>query len=241
MKDTLPAPLPKSRSAVAEKEALISGADGSFEFMVLPGHYYNLVSLSDAYRFSLFVDSIFVGNSPVDVGVLVPQEPESVVVYVEETGFVPGNLIIPGTAIAVPLDRSGTSRVAVPVGAASPVFVDSTGEDAGIPVSNHSYHKITIPKIPGGPDTASVNELVTFTASGSESNQDHDIEYRFAWYIFPFDLSSPEAITSWNSDTVASFSWSTPQEIKVRAQARSAQDTSAFSQWSYYLRCDIIP
>ena len=89
---------------------------------------------------------------------------------------------------------------------------------------------ISAPVIPDGPVTGQVNLVLSYTASGAESNLGHELDYRFDW--------GDGSFSEWNGQT-QEHSWQSEGSYQVKAQARCSEHTQVVSEWSEALSVSI--
>jgi uncharacterized repeat protein (TIGR02543 family) len=82
---------------------------------------------------------------------------------------------------------------------------------------------VTKPTV-SGPTTATVGQVVNFTASGSTSSLSHNLEYQFDW------KGDGTVLSDWGAAT-QSHSWANPGTYNVKAKARCITD-QVESSWS---------
>jgi len=83
---------------------------------------------------------------------------------------------------------------------------------------------VSTPSIPSGSSSGQVNESLTYSTGGANSNFGHSIEYRFDW--------DDGNYSNWSSSASASHSWSTDGTKYIQAQARCAIHNGIVSSWS---------
>jgi hypothetical protein len=84
---------------------------------------------------------------------------------------------------------------------------------------------VSAPGVLRGPRGGTTGSSYIYIAGGSSSNLRHSVEYQFDWKGDGSDLSS------WNSTTSQSKTWTAPGIYSVRARARCVSDTSVISPW----------
>jgi len=89
---------------------------------------------------------------------------------------------------------------------------------------------ITTPNQPEGPVTGHLNEELTFTATGAESNLGHELEYRFDWGNGNY--------SDWNGQ-IQVYSWQSEGIYEIKSQARCSEHQDVVSGWSEALSIDI--
>ncbi|MDX2472097.1 MAG: PKD domain-containing protein [Candidatus Krumholzibacteria bacterium] len=82
---------------------------------------------------------------------------------------------------------------------------------------------VSTPDAPSGPNTGLENEDLTYSGSNAESNQGHDVEYRFNW--------GDGQISDWASSSIQ-HSWPTADSYDVISQARCIEHPAIESEWS---------
>ena len=87
--------------------------------------------------------------------------------------------------------------------------------------------KISTPATPAGDATADRDEVKTYNTSGSRSNLDHPIEYRF-----DLDADGSHRYTAWSPSDSVTASWSDSSIYAVKAQARCSIHRGTVSSWS---------
>jgi len=92
------------------------------------------------------------------------------------------------------------------------------------PVYETEQESISTPQTPTGPSTGNVDETLSFSTSGAESNLSHDLEYQYYWGDFEY--------SNWSSSNSASHSWSGTGTMFVKARARCEEHTDIVSEWS---------
>jgi len=109
----------------------------------------------------------------------------------------------------------------------------AVGDDIAIPDG------VCRPHAPTGLDEVALGESILFSVEGGLSNAGFAREYRFAWFVAPFDWNNPDSLSPWSPDSTVSFTWQELGEHKVKAQTRSAHDTTVVSAWSAYKRVTV--
>jgi len=82
---------------------------------------------------------------------------------------------------------------------------------------------ISTPDTPEGPVSGQINQELSYTAQGAESNLGHAVEYRFDWGDGRF--------SDWNGQ-IQEHSWQSEGNYLVKAQARCSQHSDIVSIWS---------
>lgn len=103
------------------------------------------------------------------------------------------------------------------------IYNETTGEfnfcENGVWVSKPGTPPeiISMPSTPSGPASGITGTSYAYTSSGSTSNLEHSIQYRFDW--------GDESYSDWSSSTGASHTWVDIGSFSVKAQARCATHT----------------
>ena len=82
---------------------------------------------------------------------------------------------------------------------------------------------ISAPAIPTGPSGGEAGQSLSYSTSGSASNLDHPVEYRFDWGDGTF--------STWGT-AVRSYTYNNVGPYIVKAQARCQTHTTIVSAWS---------
>lgn len=82
----------------------------------------------------------------------------------------------------------------------------------------------TPPQLPIGDDTLALNQQGTFISQNASCVIPGGVQYRFDW--------GDSTCSKWSNDKFAQNTWDQLGTYKVKAQARSVQDTTALSTWS---------
>lgn len=119
-------------------------------------------------------------------------------------------------------------------------FEDGTGESARHPLAG-TYsgpvvtptHYVTTPYISSGEGEPYVGVSYTFSATGSNCNLGHSVQYRFDW--------GDGNISGWLAvgQMSAQHAWSAEGAFGVRTQARCASETAVESAWSSTLTVNV--
>ncbi|MDD5676155.1 MAG: hypothetical protein PHC61_18430 [Chitinivibrionales bacterium] len=105
---------------------------GRVSIKIKEAGFYNLVATADEYKYKLFVDSVSVNadkSADTNLGAIPLKDSGTVLVSVDSSAYSAGNsVIITGSIITAPINRSGVVAIGAPAGIVSLQYVNATGD-----------------------------------------------------------------------------------------------------------------
>ena len=213
---------------------------GRIEIKVPQTGNYNLISMSEAYKYRLFIESIAVKkNDSLDLGTIGLHNPGKVLVNIDSAVFsTGGSLILLGTGIAQAVTAPGVVALEAPAGALNVRYVNSVGNAVpgwlikdGVTVADSAItditgfaETITTPALGKLDSLITTGMLDTAQCGGSKSNKYSAVQYRIDW--------GDGSWSAWSAEGTFAHSWTASGTFSVRGIARSILDTTILSSWS---------
>jgi hypothetical protein len=220
---------------------------GRIEITVSQTGNFNLVSMSDAYKYRLFKQSLTLKkNDSLGLDTIYLHKPGNVLVSIDSSVFSAGSrLIIPGTGIVQTVNAPGVVSLEAPAGILTVAYVDGSGDTVagwskryGVVVTDSAISDVTgfvetltIPFLRAADSLVAIGEADTIGFGGAVSNKNFAVLYQVDW--------GDGAPSPWSAESAIVHSWSTAGSYSVRVRARSTLDTTIVSSWSLGATIDV--